>query len=47
MAVVLANGPYTPDGTEGQEVIDMYVCAQEVGMLWNTCGSYALAGYMY
>ena len=34
-AVVIANGPYTPDGSETQEFVDMYVCAQQVGLLWN------------
>jgi hypothetical protein len=32
---VLANGPYTLDGTEGQAFVDMYACAQRVGLLWN------------
>eukprot|EP01050_Picozoa_sp_SAG11_P016374 SAG11_NODE_2229_length_3658_cov_3.278730_1_plen_292_part_00 len=45
-AVVIANTPYTPDGTETQEFVDMYLCAQQVGRLWNTAGTEAQAQAM-
>ena len=35
MAVVQQNQPYTPDGTETQEFIDMYACATTLSVGFN------------